>query len=114
MIGTKIYKNSNEDMEKYSSHAQWCNLNDAHIEDKGEYYEIIQNIHETIEMSLDEKIQLLDNSYNENKKELKNYYLEFLINNDEEGMKEITKELEDLKNNYDNEIKLLKNEANNN
>lgn len=110
MIGTKIYKNSNEDMEKYSSYAEWCNSNDAYIEDKGDYFEIIQNNHETIELSTDEKIQELDNSYNENKKELKNYYLEFLINNDEEGMKEITKELENLKNNYDNELSLLKNE----
>lgn len=114
MIGTKIYKNSNEDIEKYSTYAEWCNSNDAHIEDKEEYFEIIQNIHETIEISLDEKIQELDDSYDKNKKELKNYYLEFLINNDEEGMKEIIKELEELKNNYDNKIKLLKNETNNN
>ena len=108
MIGTKIYKNSNEDMENYSSYAQWCNSNNAHIEDKGEYYEIIQNIYKSNEMSLDEKIQLLDTTYDENKKELKNYYLEFLINNNEEGMKEITKELEVLKNNYDSELKSLK------
>lgn len=108
MIGTKIYKNSNEDMENYSSYAQWCNSNNAHIEDKGDYYEIIQNIYESNEMSLDEKIQLLDTTYDENKKELKNYYLEFLINNNEEGMKEITKELEVLKNNYDSELKSLK------
>ena len=73
MIGTKIYKNSNEDMEKYSSYAQWCNSNDAYIEDKGEYFEIIQNIHETIEISLDEKI-IRDDKKNNNILDRNEYY----------------------------------------
>lgn len=39
MIGTKIYK---DNMEKYTKYAIWCNENSATIEDKGEYYEIVE------------------------------------------------------------------------
>ena len=35
MIGTKIYKT---DMSTYPQVAQWCNENNATIEDKGDYY----------------------------------------------------------------------------
>lgn len=38
MIGTKIYKN---DMKNYTECANWCNSNNATIEDKGEYYECV-------------------------------------------------------------------------
>lgn len=38
MIGTKIYKN---DMNNYTEAAIWCNANNATIEDKGDYYEVI-------------------------------------------------------------------------
>lgn len=38
MIGTKIYKN---DMSNYTELANWCNSNNATIEDKGEYYECV-------------------------------------------------------------------------
>ena len=38
MIGTKIYK---RDMSQYSKLANWCNENNATIEDKGEYYEVV-------------------------------------------------------------------------
>ena len=40
MIGTKIYKND-FDTNKYSKLVDWCNENNATIEDKGEYYECI-------------------------------------------------------------------------
>lgn len=40
MIGTKFYKN-NYDLNAYSSAAEWCNANNATIEDKGEYYEVV-------------------------------------------------------------------------
>ena len=39
MIGTKIYKS---DMSQYSKLANWCNENNATIEDKGEYYEVVE------------------------------------------------------------------------
>ena len=38
MIGTKIYKN---DMSNYTDCAIWCNANNATIEDKGDYYEVV-------------------------------------------------------------------------
>lgn len=40
MIGTKFNKPV-EDLEMYSSCAEWCNKNHATIEDKGEYYECV-------------------------------------------------------------------------
>lgn len=40
MIGTKFYKD-NFNREKYAKCAKWCNKNDATIEDKGEYYEVV-------------------------------------------------------------------------
>lgn len=30
-------------LSKYSEAAEWCNQNDAHIEDKGEFYEVVKN-----------------------------------------------------------------------
>lgn len=41
MIGTKFYKD-NYDLNAYSSCAKWCNSNNATIEDKGEYYEVVE------------------------------------------------------------------------
>lgn len=38
MLGTKIYKT---DMSKYTDCAIWCNANNATIEDKGDYYEVV-------------------------------------------------------------------------
>lgn len=42
MIGKKIYKN-NLDSTDYAQTAIWCNSHNAHIEDKGEYYEVVEN-----------------------------------------------------------------------
>ena len=41
MIGTKFYKND-YDLNAYSAAAEWCNANNAMIEDKGEYYEVVE------------------------------------------------------------------------
>lgn len=38
MVGTKIYKT---DMSNYTDCAIWCNANNATIEDKGDYYEVV-------------------------------------------------------------------------
>ena len=40
MLGTKIYKN-NYDLDEYTKCAEWCNANNAMIEDRGEYYECV-------------------------------------------------------------------------
>lgn len=44
MIGTKIYKplETQEALDGYSQAADWCNANNAVIEDKGEYYEVVE------------------------------------------------------------------------
>lgn len=43
MIGKKFYKpvETEEDLSEYSTTAEWCNENNATIEDKGEYYEVV-------------------------------------------------------------------------
>lgn len=41
MIGLKFYKD-NYDLTEYSQCAEWCNNNNATIEDKGEYYECVE------------------------------------------------------------------------
>ena len=41
MIGTKIGKPL-EDLTAYSEAAKWCNENGARIEDKGDYYEVVE------------------------------------------------------------------------
>lgn len=40
MIGTKFYKGKYKTAD-YVRAAQWCNANNATIEDKGEYYEVV-------------------------------------------------------------------------
>ena len=44
MIGTKFNKplETQEQLDAYSSAAEWCNANNATIEDKGEYYEVVE------------------------------------------------------------------------
>lgn len=42
MIGTKLYKNNQDDMTRYTEIAIWCNENNATIEDKGDYYEVVK------------------------------------------------------------------------
>lgn len=44
MIGTKFYKplETQEQLDSYSQAAEWCNNNNAMIEDKGEYYEVVE------------------------------------------------------------------------
>lgn len=43
MLGTKFYKSleTEEQLEAYSQAAEWCNANNATIEDKGDYYEVV-------------------------------------------------------------------------
>lgn len=40
MIGNKFYKND-YDLDEYAQCAEWCNENNACIEDMGEYYECV-------------------------------------------------------------------------
>lgn len=44
MLGTKFVKplETQEQLDSYSQAAEWCNENNATIEDKGEYYEVVE------------------------------------------------------------------------
>lgn len=43
MIG-KTFAKPLTDLSAYSEAAAWCNSNGAHIEDKGDFYEVVENI----------------------------------------------------------------------
>ena len=42
MIGTRLYKGQYTS-KQYADTAVWCNQNNAHLEDKGTYYEVVEN-----------------------------------------------------------------------
>lgn len=106
MIETKLYKNKTEDMEKYNDCAVWCNANNATIEDKGDYYEIVEV--KQYEPTTEEKMAQLDTQYEQDKKTLQGYYMDFFIAGDTEGMESINGELTALANQYDTDIEALK------
>lgn len=59
MIGTKLYKGQYTSKE-YADTAVWCNANNAHIEDKGEYYEVVENV--PYVPTIQEQIEKLENT----------------------------------------------------
>lgn len=67
MLGTKIYK-ENFDSELYAKCAEYCNVNNKHIADKGEYYEVEEYKYDLTE----EKNQKLNVLYSNYKTELAN------------------------------------------
>lgn len=106
MIGTKLYKNNKSDMASYTKTAVWCNANNAHITDMGEYYEVVENVPYT--PSQEEQIATLDRQYEADKKTLQGYYLEFSIAGNTAGMEAIKQELADLAEQYDADLAELK------
>ena len=106
MIGEKLYKDNQSDMNKYTDCAVWCNANNATIEDKGEYYEVVENVPYT--PSQEEQIATLDRQYEADKKTLQEYYLEFMVTGNTAGMESIKQELADLATQYDTHIEALK------
>lgn len=61
MLGKKLYKGQYTSKE-YANTAIWCNANNAHIENKGEYYEVVENI--PYEPTTEEKLISLEKKYN--------------------------------------------------
>lgn len=106
MLGTKLYKNSKSDMAKYTETAVWCNANNAHIDDVGEYYEVVENV--PYVPSKEEQIAQLDSQYQADKATLMQYYFEFSINDNTAGMESIKQELADLAGQYDADLAELK------
>lgn len=101
MIGDKLYKNNKEDMAKYTATAKWCNANNAHIEDKGSYYEVCENV--VPEPTTEEKINALDSQYNHDKATLMSQYTEADMIEDFEMKAQIKVELATLQAEYDRE-----------
>ena len=64
MIGKKLYKGQYTSKE-YADTAVWCNANNAHIEDKGEYYEVIENV--PYVPTLQEQVVALESQYGMNR-----------------------------------------------
>ena len=106
MIGTKLYKDNQSDMNKYTDCAVWCNANNATIEDKGDYYEMVENV--PYMPSQEEQIATLDRQYEADKKTLQGYYVEFMVAGNTAGMEAIKQELTDLAGQYDVDLAELK------
>lgn len=60
MIGTKLYKNNQDDMAQYTETAIWCNENNTTIEDKGEYYEVVAIPEPTLDELKADKLAEID------------------------------------------------------
>ena len=63
MIGTKINKPTN--IDEYSKVAEWCDKNNATIEDKGDYYEVVAVVPH--EPTLQEQLEMLEAQYKMNR-----------------------------------------------
>ena len=103
MIGTKLYKKT-DDMKRYSKTAMWCNSHNAHIEDKGDYYEVVANVEPT--KSTSELIAELTSQYEASKAELIGYITEAVAYGDDTD--ELRKELLALDEKFDAEMEELK------
>ena len=67
MIGTKFYKplETEEQLNEYSAAAKWCNeTQEGMIEDKGEYYEVVEIPGPTLEEAKTAKIEYLKSTRN--------------------------------------------------
>ena len=104
-IDKKLYKNNPEDMAQYTVTAQWCNSNNAHIEDKGSYYEVVANV--VPEPTTAEQIAEIDAQYEQDKVQLCNYYTEAVMRDDAELQEEVKSELNALDAQYDLDINAI-------
>ena len=103
MIGTKLYKKT-DDMKRYSKTAMWCNTNNAHIEDKGDDYEAVDN--EEYVRSNAELITELTAKYEANKELLIGYITEAVAYGDD--VEDLRTELIALDEQFDAEMAELK------
>lgn len=65
MIGEKIYK-AEFSQEEYTKLVLWCSSNNAHMEDKGEYYEVVENAPEP-EPTVEQQLIALELKYDMNR-----------------------------------------------
>jgi hypothetical protein len=105
MLGKKLYKNNKDDMAQYTSTAQWCNANNAHIEDKGSYYEVCENV--VPEPTTDEKIAELDAQYNADKADVLTAYQTAMLYGDTDTMESLKSDLQALDDQYDEDYERI-------
>ena len=87
--------------------AAWCNeTQSATWQDMGDYYECVEV--EPTTSPKEVQIAKLDAQYQAAKTQLMQYYFEFSIAGDTEGMEAIKAELEALNKQYDNDLAELK------
>lgn len=101
MIGKKLYKNNPDDMAQYTATAQWCNANNAHIEDKGEYYEVVENV--PYVPTKDEQIAALTEEYAREKTRLCEEYTTTTMQGDTDTAESVVEDLTALDAWYDEE-----------
>ena len=95
-------------MSKYTETAVWCNANNATIEDKGEYYEIVEIKPYT--PTKEEKIEQLSNDYQKARFELGVYYMEAVLDGDVEVQEELQHELSELKEQFESDVAAIMSE----
>ena len=105
-LGYKMLK-SEFNNDKALEIAAWCNeTQSATWQDMGDYYECVE-----VELTTPPKevqIAQLDAQYQSDKAQLMQYYFEFSIAEDTDGMESIKAELEALNQQYDNDLAELK------
>lgn len=92
MIGKKINKPIT-DYKDYANTSIWCNSNNAHIEDKGNYYEVVENS-PAPEPTIEEQLIMLENDYQMNRWQREGILAEGSLYSDYTKSK--AQELEDL------------------
>ena len=92
----------------YTKTAVWCNANNAHIADMGEYYEVVENVVHV--PTLQEKIEQLNADYESARFELGKYYMEAFLDGDVDSQKELKTELDNVKAQYNADLNDLMNE----
>lgn len=101
-LGYKMLK-SEFDNDKALEIATWCNeVQTATWQDMGDYYECVEA--KPYIPPIDEQIAQLDAQYQADKAQLMQYYFEFNIAEDTEGMESIKQELADLAAQYDADL----------
>lgn len=109
MIGKIIHKDNPAEMAQYTETAIWCNANSAHIEDKGEYYEVCENV--PYVPTKEEQIAELTAEYTAEKTNLCEAYTTASMMGDTETAQSIAADMADLNEWYDEEYERIINES---
>lgn len=106
-LGTKIQKPIDE--AQYTEAAAWCMSNGAIIVDKGDYYEVCENV--PPEPTSDEKLNALDAQYQADKDKLRTAYQDALMYGDTARMESIKADLIALDEQYDKDYAEIESEG---